>query len=140
MPRLVGEISRVTDMKRLRLGKVKGTLVNFNELENLLDNLERVGSWQIELRKRNDDPLEVDEIVVHVAPRGRVSRPSLALEIEDRFRDVTELTPNRIEFHNAETLRRLHGVGRALKEEKLVDRRDQASTGTKPGATTLAES
>lgn len=140
MPRLVGEISRVTDMKRLRLGKVKGTLVNFNELENLLDNLERVGSWQIELRKRNDDPLEVDEIVVHVAPRGRVSRPSLAHEIEDRFRDVTELTPNRIEFHNAETLRRLHGVGRALKEEKLVDRRDQAATGTKPGATTLAES
>lgn len=124
MPRLVGEISRVADMKRLRLGKVKGTLVNFNELENLLDNLERVGSWQIELRKRNDDPLEVDEIVVHVAPRGRVSRPALARLIEDRFRETTELAPNRIEFHTAEELRRLHGVGRALKEEKLVDRRE----------------
>src|SRR5690606_22991386 len=60
-PRLVGEISRVTDIRRLRIGKVKGTLVNFNELENLLDNLEHVGTWQIELRKRNDDPLDVDE-------------------------------------------------------------------------------
>lgn len=140
MPRLVGEISRVTDMKRLRLGKVKGTLVNFNELENLLENLDRVGSWQIELRKRNDDPLEVDEIIVHVAPRGRVSRPSLAHEIEDRFQKTTELTPNRIEFHNAEHLRSLQGVGRALKEEKLVDHRETAATGGKPEHSTLTES
>jgi phenylacetate-coenzyme A ligase PaaK-like adenylate-forming protein len=140
MPRLVGEISRVTDMKRLRLGKVKGTLVNFNELENLLDNLERVGSWQIELRKRNNDPLDVDEIVVHVAPRGRVSRPSLEREIEERFRETTELTPNRIEFHSAGHLRELHGVGRALKEEKLVDRREAANAGTKPELSTLTES
>lgn len=140
LPRLVGEISRVSDMKRLRLGKVKGTLVNFNELENLLDNLERVGSWQIELRKHNDDPLEVDEVVVHVAPRGRVSRPSLAHEIEDRFRNATELTPNRIEFHSAEHLRELHGVGRALKEEKLVDHREEAVADARPEASTLAES
>jgi hypothetical protein len=127
-------------MKRLRLGKVKGTLVNFNELENLLDNLERVGSWQIELRKRNNDPLDVDEIVVHVAPRGRVSRPSLEREIEERFRETTELTPNRIEFHSAGHLRELHGVGRALKEEKLVDRREAANAGTKPELSTLTES
>lgn len=140
LPRLVGEISRVTDMKRLRLGKVKGTLVNFNELENLLDNLDRVGSWQIELTKRNNDPLEVDEIVVHVSPRGRVSRTSLSHEIEDRFREVTELTPNRIEFHSAAHLRALHGVGHALKEEKLVDHRDGAVGGGKTGTTTLAES
>ncbi len=140
-PRLVGEISRVTDLRRLRIGKVKGTLVNFNELENLLDNLDRVGSWQIELRKRNDDPLESDEIVVHVAPRGRVSRPSLAAEIEERFRAVTELTPNRIEFHSAEHLRSLQGVGRALKEEKLVDRRDAPvpDAGGRPELSTLTE-
>jgi len=135
-PRLVGEISRVTDIRRLRLGKVKGTLVNFNELENLLDNIDRIGTWQIELRKRHDDPLDVDEIVVHVAPRGRVSRPSLVHEIEDRFRNATELTPNRIEFHNAEHLRALQGVGRALKEEKVVDHREvgkmEHDTLTKP--------
>ncbi len=140
-PRLVGEISRVADVRRLRIGKVKGTLVNFNELENLLDNIDRVGVWQIELRKRNDDPLGSDEIVVHVAPRGRVSRPSLAREIEERFRAVTEMTPNRIEFHSAEHLRGLQGVGRALKEERLVDHRDLAAgkPGGKPELSTLTE-
>lgn len=139
-PRLVGEISRVTDIRRLRLGKVKGTLVNFNELENLLDNIDRIGTWQIELRKRHDDPLGVDEIVVHVAPRGRVSRPSLAHEIEERFRGATELTPNRIEFHSAEHLRTLQGVGRALKEEKLVDHRDEAVAVKPTELSTLTES
>ena len=140
LPRLMGEISRVTDLKRLRLGKVKGTLVNFNELENLLDNLDRVGSWQIELTKRNNDPLDVDEIVVHVSPRGRVSHSSLTREIEERFRQLTELTPNRIEFHSAAHLRALHGVGRALKEEKLVDHRESAVTEDRPETPTLTES
>lgn len=137
-PRLVGDISRVTDVRRLRIGKVKGSLVNFNVLENLLDNIERIGTWQIELRKRNDDPLEVDEIVVHVAPIGRVAADSLRHEIEERFHQATELTPNRIEFHDAEHLRSLQGVGRALKEEKVVDHRDLPAAGT-PEPATLSE-
>lgn len=139
LPRLLGDISRVTDVRRLHIGKVKGTLVNFNELENILDNIDRIGTWQIELRKRNDDPHESDEIVVHVAPRGRVSRPSLAHEIEERFRASTELTPNRIEFHSAERLRELQGIGRALKEEKLVDHREEPSDGARQELSTLTE-
>lgn len=137
-PRLVGEISRVTDIRRLRIGKIKGSLVNFNTLENLLDNIERIGTWQIELRKHKDDPLEVDEIVVHVAPRGRVAADSLRREIEERFRETTELRPNRIEFHSSEHLRALQGVGRALKEEKVVDHRALATTGS-PEPATLTE-
>lgn len=122
-PRLVGQISRVSDIKRLHLDKVKGTLVNFNEMEVLLDNLDRVGAWQIELRKRNNDPLAPDEIIVHVVSRGEGSQDSLREEIENRFREVTELTPNHIEFHTPEQMRELQGVGRALKEERLVDHR-----------------
>lgn len=125
MPRLVGEISRVTDVRRLHIGKVKGTLVNFNELENILDNIDQIGTWQIELRKRNDDPLDVDEIVVHVAPSGRGSQSVLSDEIEDRFRSAMEIAPNRIEFHDAKHLRILQGVGKSFKEEKVVDHREQ---------------
>lgn len=141
MPRLLGNISRVTDVRRLRIGKVKGTLINFNELENILDNIDRIGTWQIELRKRHNDPLDADEIVVHVAPRGRVSRPSLTSEIEDRFRSAIEVTPNRIEFHDAKHLRLLQGVGKALKEEKVVDHRETpAESGEKPELSTVPES
>jgi phenylacetate-coenzyme A ligase PaaK-like adenylate-forming protein len=124
VPRLLGRISRVSDMRRLHIGKVKGTLVNFNDLEHVLDDLDGVGTWQIELRKRNDDPLDCDEILVHVAPTGRLPKERLTKAISDRFSAATEIRPNRIEFHDAEDLRERHGVGTALKEEKVIDRRE----------------
>jgi len=46
----------------MRLDKIKGTLVDFNQLEHVLDDAEHVGAWQLELRKRNNDALEVDEL------------------------------------------------------------------------------
>ena len=131
VPRLVGRISRVSDMRRMNIGKVKGTLVNFNDLEHILDDLDGIGTWQIELRKRNDDPLECDEIVVHVAPTGRITSDRLSDTIGDRFASATEVRPNRIEFHDAEDLRRRHGVGKALKEEKVIDRREGATATSK---------
>lgn len=138
IPRLVGNISRVSDVRRLHIGKIKGTLVNFNDLEHVLDDLDGVGTWQIELRKRNDDPLECDEILVHVAPTGRTPEDTLRKRISDRFSSTTEIRPNRIEFHNAEELRERHGVGRALKEEKVVDHRDVRAPAPKATPTTAS--
>ena len=132
IPRLVGKISRVSNVRRLHIGKVKGNLVNFNELEHVLDDMDRVGSWQIELRKRNDDPLDCDEIVIHVEARDRFSKDEIESEIERRFLEATEIRPNRIEFHDSETMRKKHGVGKALKEEKVVDRREMPSKNEKP--------
>ncbi|MEM9282772.1 MAG: AMP-binding protein [Verrucomicrobiota bacterium] len=133
MPRLLGRISRVSDVRRLNIDKVKGTLVNFNELENVLDDLDEVGSWQIELRKRNNDPLECDEILVHVAAsRGEAgdstARERLTRKIEARLSAAAELRPNRVEFHEAEVLREKQGVGRNLKEAKVVDHREEAAS------------
>ncbi|MEM9017480.1 MAG: AMP-binding protein [Verrucomicrobiota bacterium] len=131
VPRLLGTISRVSDVRRLHLGKVKGTLVNFNELEHVLDDLDEVGTWQIELKKRNDDPLDCDEIVIHVAPTGRSGEEAIRERIIDRFVRATEIRPNEIEFHDPADLRRRHGVGQALKEEKVVDRRERTDAKTK---------
>ena len=128
LPRLMGRISRVSDIRRLHIGKVKGTLVNFNELEHVLDDLDGVGTWQIELRKRNDDLLDCDEIVIHVARSGRESEADVSRRIHRRFSTATEIHPNRIEFHDPESLRARHGVGKALKEEKVVDHRDEAGS------------
>ena len=128
MPRLIGRISRVSDVRRLNIGKVKGTLINFNDLEHILDDLDGIGTWQIELRKRNDDPLESDEIIVHVSALNRVSPEELSEKIETRFAAATEIKPNRIEFHDAKTLRAIQKVGKSLKEEKLVDNRNLQET------------
>ena len=121
-PRLLGKISRVSDIRELDIGKLKGTLVDFNRLENLLDDTEGLGAWQIELRKRNDDPLESDQVIVHaVALNGSAS--SLQGKIEKRFHDATEFTPNDVILHDWEEMRKLQGVGKELKEKKVVDHR-----------------
>ena len=127
-PRLVGKISRVSDFKRLHLGKVKGTLVDLGALEHVLDDTPGLGAWQIELRKRNDDPLELDELVVHAVALDGEPSQSLHLDIRERLRCATELSPNAVEFHSWEEMRALQGVGEELKEEKFVDHRPSATT------------
>ena len=107
----------------MRLDKIKGTLVDFNQLEHVLDDAEHVGAWQLELRKLNDDPLEVDELVLHIQKTGDVRDDKLIRELNTRFVTQTEIHPNRILFHDADEMRELQGVGVQLKEQKIVDRR-----------------
>jgi phenylacetate-coenzyme A ligase PaaK-like adenylate-forming protein len=123
LPRLVGKISRSTEVKSMQLDKIKGTLVDFNQLEHVLDDAANVGAWQLELRKFNDDPHEVDELVLHVQKLNGVDDEKLRRELNNRFVERTEVHPNLIVFHEAEELRRLLGVGTLLKEQKIIDNR-----------------
>jgi phenylacetate-CoA ligase len=122
-PRLLGPISRVSEVRTLNLDKVKGTLVDFNMLEHLLDDMKGLAAWQIELRKHNDDPMERDEVLLHVTPEDGVNQSLLREQIIRRFHEVTEMTPNEILYHSLDELRNLLGIGRLLKEEKLADHR-----------------
>jgi phenylacetate-CoA ligase len=132
-PRLVGNISRSSEMKEMRLDKIKGTLVDFNQLEHVLDDAEHVGAWQLELRKRNDDPLEVDELILHVHKTDSVREDKLVRELNSRFTAKTEMHPNRIVFHDAEEMRELQGVGVEIKERKIVDHRTAVQAARPPG-------
>jgi phenylacetate-CoA ligase len=129
-PRILGPISRVSEVRSLDLDKVKGTLVNFNVLEHLLDDQRGLAAWQIELTKRNDDPHEVDELHLHLATEHGVAESDAEKLVRRRFQEATELTPNAIHFHTMEEMRERLGVGRLLKEEKIQDRR--ASCETRP--------
>jgi len=131
-PRLVGRISRSSEVKSMQLDKIKGTLVDFNQLEHVLDDAPNVGAWQLELRKFNDDPMELDEIVLHVHRVNDVSEEKMRRELNNRFVERTEIHPNRIVFHDAEEMRRLQGVGRELKEQKIVDRRPKRTDSAHP--------
>jgi phenylacetate-coenzyme A ligase PaaK-like adenylate-forming protein len=130
MPRLLGKISRSSAFKEVQLDKIKGTLVDFNELEHVLDDAANVGAWQIELRKLHDDPHEVDELVLHVQKTNGADDDHLIHDLRTRLMTHCEITPNRIEFHSAEQMRDLQGVGVQLKEQKLVDHRPK--TGAPP--------
>jgi len=130
-PRILGPIARVSEMRELNLGKLKGTLVNFNLLEHLLDDQRGIAAWQLELRKRDDDPHEVDEIHLHIAPEGRTNPDNLEQKVRSRFSEATELSPNEVHFHDVATVRDMLGVGRLIKEEKLVDHRPKTNGTTR---------
>jgi phenylacetate-coenzyme A ligase PaaK-like adenylate-forming protein len=133
-PRLVGPISRVSEVKELHMDKLKGTLVNFNVLEHLLDDQRGIAAWQLELRKRHDDPLETDEVHLHLAAEPGISESDLELAVTRRFHEATEITPNALHFHTVPEMREHLGIGRLLKEEKIADRRPKNLTQTAPSA------
>jgi hypothetical protein len=87
LPRLLGNISRRSEVKQMDFDKIKGTLVDFNELEHLLDDAPHIGAWQVELRKINDDPLELDELILHVQ-KLNVETGELSLVAEDARHDL----------------------------------------------------
>jgi phenylacetate-coenzyme A ligase PaaK-like adenylate-forming protein len=125
-PRLLGPISRVSEVKELNMDKLKGTLVNFNVLEHLLDDQRGISAWQIELRKRHDDPLETDEVHLHLSAEPGVQESDLELAVSRRFHEATEITPNELHFHTLAEMREHLGIGRLLKEEKIADHRPKA--------------
>ena len=105
------------------MDKIKGQLVDFNHVEHVLDNVRNIGTWQVELRKRHDDPLEVDEFILHVVADPSANEAALRTELSEHVAAELEIHPNRIEFHTAEDMRGMQGVGTALKEARLVDHR-----------------
>ena len=123
LPRLVGNISRSSEIKTIRLDKIKGTLVDFNELEHVLDDAPHIGAWQVELRKLHDDPHDLDEIILHVNKTNGADDAQIRRELSERCHSRTDISPNRIVFHDVEEMKRLQGVGVLLKEQKLVDHR-----------------
>lgn len=138
MPRLMGRISRVSEFRALRFQKIKGTIVDFNELEHALDDVRGLGAWQIELRKAHDDPMDLDEIVLHVARMDDMPAATLERTLRDLLQAQFELRPNRIVFHTAEEIKTLHKVGVALKEQKVIDNRPKAPVDTRPLVTPKA--
>ncbi len=123
VPRIVGNITRESSSRELQFGKVKGTLVNFDTLQHILDDTIEVEEWQLELRKRNDDPHEVDELILHLAPEEGVDLAGLKNKIYRRFQDEVEITPNRFEVHSTKEMVQRIKLETALKEVRVLDSR-----------------
>lgn len=123
LPRLVGTISRRSNVADLRLDKLKGTLVDFNSLQHLLDDVVEVEEWQVELRKAHDDPLELDEVILHIAPRNGAESETLKRELASKIYDEIELRPNRIEVHSLDDMLKRVKMETELKEKRVLDNR-----------------
>jgi phenylacetate-coenzyme A ligase PaaK-like adenylate-forming protein len=123
VPRIVGNISRASNTKELQFGKLKGTLINFDTLQHILDDSPDVSEWQLEIRKAHDDPLDVDELVLHLALNNGTDVERLQQQIRVRFQREVEMTPNRIEVHSLDEMLRRIKLETSLKEVRILDAR-----------------
>jgi phenylacetate-coenzyme A ligase PaaK-like adenylate-forming protein len=123
VPRIVGKIGRASNTKELQFGKLKGTLVNFDNLQQILDDTTEIGEWQLEIRKAHDDPHDVDELILHLAPANGANMEQLKEKVRTQFQTEVELTPNRIEVHSIDDMLKRIKLESSLKEIRVLDTR-----------------
>ena len=123
VPRISSDLTRESSLKDLQLLKVKGTLVNLEDAAMLLGSMAEVEEWQIELRKKDDDPHEVDEIVVHLSVKSGASEDIAAERVQELFKSRLEVSPNRVEFYGLESMLNKIGMETEMKEKRFLDAR-----------------
>jgi hypothetical protein len=82
-----------------------------------------VDEWQLEIRKHNNDPYEVDEIVVYITAQPGVNQSALSQLIKDRLTGATEVAPNEIKFIPLEEMVKRLELETANKEKRILDSR-----------------
>ena len=130
VPRFSSDLSRASNQTDMSLTKIKGTLVNLNVITDLLTDSDRVDEWQVVLSKRNDDPLDVDEMGISVSLCEGQAVDGIEEWLTSRIAEAAEIRPTRVEvIDRAEILERL-GMETQLKEKRIVDLRKQAGGGS----------
>jgi phenylacetate-coenzyme A ligase PaaK-like adenylate-forming protein len=125
-PRISSDLWRESNLKDLQVLKVKGTLVNLEDCAQILSGERAIEEWQIELRKKNDDPLEVDELHVYLALRNGADLEITTTRIRESFKGRIEVSPNRVECLALEDMLRRIGMETEMKEKRFVDARPKA--------------
>ncbi len=121
--RLSSDITRLSDNKDIHLSKVKGTLVNLSHFAEVLNDIPQVNEWQLEIRKHNNDPFEVDEMVVYLTPQAGADKPKLSQLIKDKLTGATEVSPNEIKFIPLDEMVKRLELETANKEKRILDSR-----------------
>lgn len=123
VPRISSDIVRASNIKNLQLSKIKGSLVNINDLEHLLDDKEEIDEWQIEIVKKDNDPYEVDELILYVSLLHDVDREEFSHRLNDEVLSSTDISFNKINFVSRQEIQRRIEIDSAVKAKKVVDKR-----------------
>ncbi|MFA6099010.1 MAG: AMP-binding protein [Patescibacteria group bacterium] len=122
VPRIKMDIQRTSEIKEFHLTKVKGELVNLNQFYPLLSSINEIEEWQVEIKKKNNDPYEIDEIFLYVAPKSGVNIEEMKSKINLRLRNEVFVAATVVEKKLPELLQML-GMETELKEKRIVDSR-----------------
>ncbi|MEW5947594.1 MAG: AMP-binding protein [bacterium] len=126
VPRLSSNITRRSNVDEFALSKVRGTLVDLNAFFPIVTDDPDVTEWQVEIRKKNNDPFDLDEIVLYLAERKGADRAALGSRIKSRMLQEMELAPNEIIFLEEQELLQRLGMESELKEKRIADTRPKA--------------
>jgi phenylacetate-coenzyme A ligase PaaK-like adenylate-forming protein len=121
VPRISNDIVRLSDTKDLQLSKVKGSLVDFNHFASIFAEFDGVEEWQVEIRKHNNDPFDVDELCVYISVRSGVNVVVLEEEIKKRFLTATEVSPNSVTCLSMNEMVKRLELETANKEKRIID-------------------
>lgn len=122
VPRIESKIERKSEFKKFNLTKVKGTLVNLNFFFPYLMGNKNVDEWQVVIKKKRNDPFEVDELILYIAPKKKVDIAKLKFDIKHQIREELEITPDIVITSREEILDKL-GMETELKEKRIIDLR-----------------
>ncbi len=122
-PRLSSDIVRLTDYKEFELTKLKGTLVDLNAFYPVLASYPDIAEWQLEIKKANDDPFELDELYLYVALNEGASRSKVTKDLAAAIQRETEITPTKIQFMALPKLLARLGIETEPKELRILDGR-----------------
>lgn len=122
-PRIASNLTRESSLKDLQLLKIKGTLVNLEDCAEILCDMPEVEEWQVELCKKDDDPMEVDQLVLHLTANDGTDHDELSRKVAESFKSRLEVSPNKVEFLELEQMLRKIGMETEIKEKRFLDSR-----------------
>lgn len=122
VPRISSDIERKSEFKEFNLAKVKGNLVNLNIFFDIMMGHKAIDEWQVEIKKKNNDPYEVDELILYIAPKKSIDFNKLRKDLKEKIFNSMEITPDIIKMDLKKLLERL-GMETELKEKRIVDSR-----------------
>jgi phenylacetate-coenzyme A ligase PaaK-like adenylate-forming protein len=123
VPRISSELTRSSDQRALNLTKIKGTLVDLANIGALLSSLPEIEEWQVVLRKVNDDPHDLDELVLRVSLRNGTDSAAFDKRIRAQMIEAVEIAPNRVELHTTDEMNAFTGMESEMKEKRFIDLR-----------------
>ena len=127
LPRLSSDLRRVSDTHALELTKVRGTLVDLPSLGSLLADDPLVEEWQVVLSKKNDDPLDLDQLEIRVSLKPGSAQDSWQTAFRSAVVDQIEVSPNRVSFHETAEMLEFLGMETEMKEKRYLDIRPKST-------------
>jgi phenylacetate-CoA ligase len=124
--RISTTLSRRSDMNELNLTKIRGTLVDLNNFLPSMAGIPEVIEWQLVIKKHNDDPNDLDELVLYIAVAPHVDHTAIKEKVAAKLLNDTEVTPNRIDVLPLEQLEEHLGLDTQMKELRIRDLRGHA--------------